>query len=245
MKLAGIILAAGKGKRFKLKDINKVVLPIGGRPMILYAVELLEKLNIKPIIIVVGFASDSVKNAVRDYSVFFVEQKEQLGPGNALICGASVLLSSAKNVLVINGDDAFLYEMQLIKKLIKRHLTNKAVCTFLAIEVNNPFGLGRVVRSKNGEVIKIVEEKDATNVEREICEVNPGCYVFDIKFLRKYLPKLKKSPVTSEYYLTDLVELAVKGKEKVETLQVGRIPWRGINTEEELKEAERLLLNLH
>jgi bifunctional UDP-N-acetylglucosamine pyrophosphorylase / glucosamine-1-phosphate N-acetyltransferase len=103
--------------------------------------------------------------------------------------------------------------------------------------------LGRVVRDASGNVTAIVEEKDATEEQRAINEINAACYFFSTKFLKKYLKKIKKSPVTGEYYIVSLIEMAAKNKETIETMQVD-LPWRGVNTQEELKEAEQLFAQL-
>ncbi len=94
------------------------------------------------------------------------------------------------------------------------------------------------------KVIAIVEEKDATKKIRKIKEINPACYMFKTEFLRKYLKDVPKSLITGEYYLTSLIDIAIKHDESIETLNVGKMPWRGVNTKEELQEAEKMYLNL-
>lgn len=248
MKLAGIILAAGKGKRFKLKkylpagrQVNKVVLPIAGRPMILYAVELLEKLGINPIIVVVGFAKESVKKVLKHESVVFVLQKKPLGTGDAVSCGLKALPKNLEQVVVLNGDDALFLSPEIVEKLVGMHTEKNVALTLLTIELSDARGIGRVVRDKTGNVIAIIEEKDATTKQRAIREVNGLGYVFSTAFLKKYLPKLSRSKITGEYYLTSLVAIASENGEKIADFRAGKIPWRGINTEEELKEAELLI----
>lgn len=240
-KIAGIILAAGKGKRIKSKDVNKVVLSLGGRPMILYALKLLESLKISPIIVVVGFAKKSVIDVLEN-RVLYVEQKKRLGTAHAVGCAIKYLPEGIKDVLILYGDDSAFYKKETIKSLMERHRKKDSSFTFLTLELDNPTGLGRVIRDDVGKVTAIVEEKDASLEQKLIKEVNPACYVFKVKFLRKYLKKIKKSRKTGEYYLTKLVDLAIENKEKIETLNGGKISWRGINTIEELNEAQRLFL---
>lgn len=237
--IAAIVLAAGKGKRMKSKAFNKVVLNLGKKPMILYAIELLEAVQIKPIIVVVGFAKDSVMSVLGN-RVIFAEQEKRLGTAHATWCGLKKLNSKISDVLVLNGDDSAFYTENLIEKLTKTHLASGVALTFLTIVLDDPLGLGRIIRDKNGKVLAIVEEKDATEEEKKIKEINPACYLFKRSFLTKYLKKVKKSKVTGEYYLVDLIGLAVSHKEKVEAVKMKEIPWRGVNTEEELKEARRL-----
>ena len=238
--VGAIILAAGKGKRMKSKKINKVVIPLGNKPMILHTISLVKSLQIKTIIAVVGFAKESVMK-ILDHSVIFAEQKNRLGTAHAVLCALEKLPKNIKVVLVLNGDDSAFYKRDVIAKLINVHIKNRSSLSFLTINVNNPSGLGRVVRSETGEVLGIVEDKDASENQRKIKEIN-SCYVFDISFLKRYLKKVKKSPVTGEYYLTKLIDLAIANGERVETVKSGKIPWRGINTIEELRQAEEMFL---
>ena len=241
---AAIILAAGKGKRMNSKTVNKVALPLGNKPMILHTCDILEKLGIKPIIIVVGFAKDSVMHLFRGTNVVFAEQKKRLGTAHAVSCALKKLPKEVLNVLVLHGDDSALYKADTIRQLIEKHLSINAAFTLLTIEMENPKGLARVIRGKKGKILAIVEEKDATEDIRKIKEINPACYVFKVEFLNKYLPKIQKSPVTGEYYLTSLIDVGIKNGEKIETLQAGSFAWRGVNTKEELSEAEKLFLNI-
>ena len=240
-KIAAIILAGGKGKRMKSKDINKVVVPLGDKQMILHTVGRLKELLIGPIIVVVGFAKESVIKAL-DGEVVFAEQSKRLGTSHAVMCAIKRVPKDINTVLVLNGDDSAFYTKGIIKKLIDTHLKENAALSFLTIMVDNPIGLGRVMRDNNGKVIGIVEEKDATAKQRKITEINPACYIFEMSFLKKYLKQVKKSEVTGEYYLTSLIDIAIKNNEKLETVKGGKITWRGINTPEDLKEAERLFL---
>ncbi|OGH47330.1 MAG: hypothetical protein A3A51_00980 [Candidatus Levybacteria bacterium RIFCSPLOWO2_01_FULL_39_10] len=238
-KTGAIILAAGKGKRMKSKISNKVTMKLGDKPMVMHAVELLEGMKVIPIVIVVGFAKDSVKNLF-DGSVVFAEQKKRLGTAHAAHQGVKVLSPSTENVYVLNGDDSAFYTKDILEKLYKTHEANRNAVTILTLKVADPGGLGRIIRGKNGEISAIVEEKDATDAQRKISEINPGCYLFSVAFLKKYLPKVKKSSVTKEYYLVSLIDLAVKNGEKVDAILCGNIIWRGVNTKDELETAEKL-----
>lgn len=237
--IAAIILAAGKGKRMNTKEINKVVFPLGKKQMILHTVDRLTGLFMSPIIVVVGYAKESVMK-ILDGKVVFANQSKRLGTAHAVMCALKKLPSNISTVLVLNGDDSAFYTEGIIKKLMETHVEKKATLSFLTITVDNPVGLGRVIRNDNGRVIGIVEEKDATDEQRKITEINPACYIFKVSFLKKYLGKVKKSEVTNEYYLTSLIDIAIKNKNKLEVVKGGKMLWRGINTPEELKEAERL-----
>ena len=239
--LGAIILAAGKGKRMNSKTVNKVALNLADKPMILHTVHLLKKIQIKFLIVVVGFAKQSVMNLL-DGGIIYAEQKKRLGTAHAVACALKKIPMEIKDVLVLNGDDSAFYDEKTIKNLVRVHFNSNASLTLLTIKKQDPFGLGRIIRNKNGKVKSIIEEKDATLIQRIINEINPGCYVFKIAFLQKYLKQVKKSNVTGEYYLTSLLDIGIKHEEKIETLRINLFPWRGVNTKDELLEAEHLFL---
>ena len=239
--ISAIILAAGKGKRMNSKKINKVVNTLGNKQMILHTIDLLDKLNIAQKIVVVGFAKKSVIDILKG-GVIFAEQKKQLGTADAVFCALKYLSKDAKDVLILNGDDSAFYKEETIKNLFKKHNEKKSSLTFLTIKQDNPAGIGRIVRNSSGKVVEIIEEKDESLEKKSINEVNPACYVFEVSFLKKYLSKIKKSNITNEYYLTGLIDLAIKNNEKIETVMEKNLVWRGINTEDELREANRLFL---
>lgn len=236
--LGAIVLAAGRGSRIKAKNINKVAMSLAGKPIIRHAIELLRKIKIKTVVVVVGYAKASVINALGQ-EVIFAEQTKRLGTAHAVRCGLKKLPGEIKNVLVINGDDSAFYAGKIIQDLIEKHFNSKAALTFLTVEKNNPESFGRVIRNENGKLVAIIEEKNATSAQRKIGEINAGCYIYKTSFLRKYLPKVKKNSVSKEYYLTDLIELGLRSGEKIVDMRAGEMAWWGINTKEELEEAER------
>jgi len=238
--LGAIILAAGKGKRMKSKTANKVTLKIADKPIILHAVHLLKNLSLQTIIVVVGFAKTSVEKALSGEQVLYTEQKKRLGTAHAVMCAMKKLPENITDVLIIQGDDSAFYTRETMEKLVDKHLSSDSSITFLTIELDIPIGLGRVVRDTKDTVISIIEEKDGSEEVRNIKEINPACYVFTVKFLKEYLKKIEKSPVTKEYYLTSLIDMAIKNKQKIETVRGGKIPWRGVNTPDELSQANRL-----
>lgn len=242
-KIAAIILAAGMGERMKSEKTNKVVAILGNKPMILHTVGRLNELSVSPIIVVVGFAKESVIKVLGN-RVVFAEQLKRLGTADAVSSALEKLPENIQRVLVLGGDDSAFYTKETIENLIENHQKENAALSFLTITVDNPVGLGRVIRNNNGKVAGIMEEKDATNSQREIKEINPGCYIFEVNFLRQYLKKIKKSPVSNEYYLTSLIDIAIKNKEKLVDVPGGKILWRGINTPEELREAQRLFIKV-
>lgn len=236
-----VILAAGKGKRMKAKRKNKVAYEISGVPMISRTIAILKQVGVKNIVVVVGFAKESVVKLLNS-SIKTVEQKRRLGTGHAVKQALEAIPRNAKHVLILNGDDSFLFSPELFKKLMDDHSQNNSAVTFLTINLKDPKGLGRIIRDKNGKVIKIVEEKDATEREKKIKEINAACYLFSYQFLKKYIPQLKKSHVTGEYYIVSLIDLAARNNMKIDTLRMDNLKWRGVNTPEELHEAQKMIL---
>lgn len=238
-ELWAIVLAAGKGTRMKSRDRNKVVLEIAGVPMLKRTIANIKGAGINNIMIVVGFAKESVTKLL-DPDIHIAHQRKRLGTGHAVKVGLDNI-PNAQDVLVLYGDDSYMYNAEIIKSLYTAHTLSHATLSFLTLKVGNPTGLGRIVRDKQNRVIGIVEEKDATDAQKMITEINPACYIFSFDFLKKNIARIPKSPVTNEYYLTSLIEMAVEQKVKIETVTVSNLKWRGVNTPEELKEAEQII----
>lgn len=240
-ELGAIILAAGRGKRMNAnKGMNKVTFQLANKPLVKHSIDLLEHMQFKTLVVVVGFAKESVKEVLKDdLHIVFAEQTKRLGTAHAVATGFKKIPDDITDVLVINGDDSAFYTQEVISQLAAKHIDEGAAVTFLTVKLSNPFGLGRVVRDTSGKVTSIVEEKDATDEQRMIREINAACYIFSAAFLKKYLKRIEKSRVTGEYYIVSLIEIAAKHSETIETIQV-QIPWRGVNTPEELQEAEQL-----
>lgn len=235
-----IILAAGKGKRMKAKEKNKVTYKVKGVPMITRTVNLVKEAGIHNILIVVGFAKESVISLFNNH-IKFVEQKKRLGTGHAVKTALKEIPKTAKDVMVLYGDDSFLYSPKIFREIYNVHKRDNSKVTILTVKIDNPTGLGRVIRNNEGKVVGIIEEKDADEEQKKIKEINTACYVFNSIFLRRYIKQIPKSKITGEYYLPSLVELAVKNKEKIDALKLDNFKWRGVNTPNELNEAEKML----
>lgn len=236
-----VVLAAGKGTRMKAKNKNKVAYDLNGIPMVTRTLNVLREAGIKNVVVVVGHAKESVLKLL-DKNVKAVEQKKRLGTGHAVMCAMEAIPKTCEHLVVLNGDDSFLFSGELVKQLFKKHTESNSELTFLTIEMENPTGLGRVVRDDQGKVLGIVEEKDATIKQKEIKEINAACYLFSYDFVEKYIKKIPKSKISKEYYIVSLVEIAVKASKRVEALMINKLKWRGVNTPEELKEAELLVV---
>ena len=236
---AAIILAAGKGTRIKAKNKNKVAFHLNGKSMISYTVDHLLDAGISRIFAVVGFQSDSVKKELGD-RVEYVEQNEQLGTGHAVKTALPYLPEDTETVLSVYGDDSAFYPPSLYQEMVTKRQALGCDLLFLTVHKDNPFGLGRIVRDGSGRVVRIVEEKNASGTEKKIQEINTGFYCFSKDFLFEYIDSIEKNPVSGEYYLTDMVEIALKNGKKVEAFFVPDSSiWHGVNTREDLASAKK------
>lgn len=235
---AAIILAAGRGSRMKAKTKNKVAFKIGGKPMIGHTVEHLREAGINQIIAVVGFQAESVRSALGD-SVTYATQVNQQGTGDAIKTALPLLDPNIKTILTVYGDDSAFYPPELFVEMIAKKESLDCDILFLTIHKDDPTGLGRIARDESGKVIRIIEEKSATDEEKKIQEINTGFYCFDREFLVKYIDQIPKDPISGEYYLTDMVEIAIKNNKKVEALFIkdGSI-WQGINNRSDFAKAK-------
>ena len=239
---AALVLAAGKGTRLASGAPSpkpKVLYELAGKPMVLYTLDILKKIGLEEIVIVVGHkASDVVKIAGKSFK--FAVQEKRLGTGHAVKIGLERVSADRTQVIVLNGDDSAFYKVGTIKKVIDKHIGKGNTITFVSLEPADPKGLGRVVR-KSGKVVGIVEEKAATAQQRKIKEVNDGVYIFRRDWLEDNLPKIKKSAV-GEYYLVDLVSLAVLQEQKVDAFKLSdSSEWLGVNTPKELAAADKYM----
>src|SRR3990172_1957369 len=169
--IAAIILAAGKGTRLAggaPSPRAKVLYEIGGKPLILHTLKLLKKVGIEEIILVVGHKAEEVKT-VASKAYKFAFQDKRLGTGHAAKLGLAQVSSKAETVMVLNGDDSAFYKEETLKKVVEKHFSEANTITFITLEPIDPTGLGRIIR-ENGQVVEIVEEKDATRQQKKIKE---------------------------------------------------------------------------
>ncbi len=235
--VAAIILAAGRGTRMNAKRKNKVTFKVGGAPMVTHTVQHLRAAGVSQIITVVGYLAQSVREALGD-QVEYAVQAEQLGTGDALKAGLPHLKSHIKTVLAMYGDDSAFYPPTLFQDMVAKKDQLGCDLLFLTIHKNNPVGLGRIVRNEAGSIARIVEEKVASESEKKIQEINTGFYCFDKNFLLSHIDKVQKNPVSGEYYLTDLVEIALAAGKKVEAYFVADDSiWQGVNNRSDFARA--------
>ncbi len=202
-----VILAAGAGTRMK-SDKPKVLHEVCGRPMVSHVISQAEKAGAENIIAVVGHGAEQVKENLADTGVIFALQAEQLGTGHAVMQAADDIPEEG-DVFVLCGDTPLITADTLIR-FAEYHSGSGSAVTVLTAVFDDPFGYGRIIRGADGSLIKIVEQKDASEEERAVKEVNAGMYCFKASFLKENLGKLSNQNAQNEYYITDLIGMAVE-----------------------------------
>lgn len=207
-----VILAAGKGTRMK-SDLPKVLHKVAGISMLEHVFRSVSAIDPEKTVTVIGHKAELVEQVLAGQTEF-VRQTEQLGTGHAVMMAEPVLENLTGQTLVIAGDTP-LITGESLKNLIDFHINHKNVATILTAEAANPFGYGRIVRNQHGEVIKIVEQKDASDFEQQIKEINTGTYVFDNARLFEALKNINTNNAQGEYYITDVIGIFRENGEKV------------------------------
>lgn len=232
------IMAAGKGTRLKSRH-PKVLHEVGGKPLLAHVIAAAQKIiPAEDIYVIVGHEADKVREAVRATGVQFVLQEPQRGTGHAIMC-AIPSLEKYDQVIVLSGD-APLISAETIRNLRDFHQKKRPAMTILSARLENPFGYGRIIRDKNGDVREVVEEKSCTPAQKKIREINSGFYVFSTKLLVENLKRLDTNNPHGEYYLTDMAAALRKAKQRVGAVET-RNPSEilGSNTRAELVELDR------
>ena len=242
--LAVIILAAGKGSRMQT-SLAKVLLPVAGRPLLHYVLDLSSRLNPARTIVVVGHQADQVRKAFADREVEFVVQREQLGTGHAAQQAKLKLENFEGQVLVLCGDMPLIRPKTLLQ-VVEGHRRSGVKCTVLTLKNSGCHDFGRIIRDGNGSILKIVELKDASESEKKVDEFNSGVYCFDNGLFFKALAHVGPDNVQKEYYLTDTIEYLVRNGYPVQAIQTKDAnEILGINSPDDLNQAERLLVDHH
>ena len=197
-------MAAGKGTRMKSKN-SKLVQKIYGKEIVKRAVENAEKAGVKDIVAVVGYKKEEVMKVLGD-NIKYAFQDEMLGTGHAVMQAKEYLKGKKGKVLVLNGDVP-LIRPETLNKLIEKSIENKEYATLLTAIYDDPTGYGRIVRDEGGNIEGIVEEKDTTEEQKKITEINAGIYCFDIEALLEALEKITPNNKQGEYYITDVIQI--------------------------------------
>ncbi|MGE5509596.1 MAG: bifunctional UDP-N-acetylglucosamine diphosphorylase/glucosamine-1-phosphate N-acetyltransferase GlmU [Chitinophagales bacterium] len=237
MTLHCVVLAAGQGTRMKSRR-PKVLHRVAGRPMLGCVLAAVERLGIARPLVVVGFGADEVKREIGP-SVEYVLQAEQRGTGHAVMQARPLLERLQGDLLVVYGDTPLL-RTETLAQLARFHQEEGAQATVLTAILPDPTGYGRIIRkAETGEVLRIVEEKDATPVEKAFREINTGIYCFDLPMLLAVLDRLQPNNAQGEYYLTDAIALIREAGGKVAALAAAEpVEVQGVNSREQLAGVE-------
>lgn len=240
--LAIVVMAAGQGKRMQDPAKPKVLYEIAGLPLIGHVLRLCASLRAQVTVCIIGYGREQVSAYVAASfpDVKFAVQAEQLGTGHAIMQAEQQLAGFEGDVLILSGDVPLLSKAT-VAELLAQHRERRAIATVLAVTMQNPTGYGRIVRNDVGDLDRIVEEKDATDEERQIREINSGIYVFDARALRDVLPRIGRKNAQGEYYLTDAFQL-LKEEYGAGSLAVmvtnDPVEVSGINTKQQLEALE-------
>lgn len=241
MDIAAIVLAAGYGTRMK-SQLPKVLHPVGGRPMIEWAVGAAESVSTLPPTVVVGHGREQIETLLAD-RVNFVLQEELLGTGHATQQAQPLLKRQSDAILVMYGDTPLLRTVTL-QRLIDLFKENREqgslAMSMLTVQRDDPQGFGRIARDEQGEILAIVEEVDCTPEQRMITELNPGIYCFDAEWLWSRIADIPLS-AKGEYYLTDMVALAVADGRRIVTTPAPMDEVNGVNTRVQLAQLGSVL----
>ncbi|MBI9042984.1 MAG: bifunctional UDP-N-acetylglucosamine diphosphorylase/glucosamine-1-phosphate N-acetyltransferase GlmU [Anaerolineaceae bacterium] len=236
MKTKAVILAAGQGTRMR-SSLPKVLHKVAGKPFVRFAVEAVNFTGETPVV-VIGHGGQAVREELGE-EVQFAVQSEQLGTAHAVQMAEEILIGQSDLVLITSADMP-LMRSETLQAMVAAQEKNSGPITMLTVVSDNPRGFGRIIRGDDGDVLAIVEEAQATEAQLSIKELNVGAYCIRADWLWRALTKIKLSP-KGEYYVTDLVEIAVSDEQKVQAMIVeDQAEVIGINTRVHLSEAEAL-----
>lgn len=234
-----VILAAGMGTRMKSK-MPKVLHKVCGKPLSKWVIDASKAAGADKVCAVVGHKAETVKEVLGDVCEFAL-QAEQKGTGHAVMQAIDVIKNSKGEVVILNGDTP-LITAETINKAIEYHKNNGNQATVITAILDDATGYGRIVRDNDGSVLKIVEQKDASEEEKKINEVNSGMYVFDAQSLVYALDKITPNNAQGEYYLTDTLEILLSAGKKIGGYAISdNDEIRGINDRGQLNEAEKIM----
>lgn len=238
--LSTIILAAGKGTRMQT-DQAKVLHLLCGEPLLACSLKLAEAIHSEKIVVIVGHQAELVRQTFPSPEFIFVEQRPQLGTGHAVLQARDQFSDYAGMILILCGDVPCL-KIATVKSLIDLHCRQQAVVTVMTTMLNDPGTYGRVITGQDGDVLRIVEARDATDQEKKVREINTGIYCADSRFLFEAVAQIKNNNSQKEYYLTDIIEIAYKTGCRVRSfIAVDPFEVMGVNTPEDLEKAHDYL----
>ncbi len=237
--LTAVILAAGKGTRMKSK-LPKVLHKVGGHPMLEHVMDAAEAAGCRDNVVVIGHGAELVRELVVDRARIAL-QAEQLGTGHAVLQAADTLKDFTGTVMILCGDTPLL-EADELQKFYAEHVKSGAAATVMSALMDDPFGYGRILRDANGDVAGIVEQKDASEEQKQIKEINTGNYCVEAPLLFEVLRTLGNNNAQGEYYLTDvLAKLRAMGKKVGGVITADSEMIMGVNSRRQLAEAESVM----
>ena len=243
MSKCAVILAGGEGKRMKMSK-PKPLAEVLGEPMLKWVVNSVRRAGIDNICIVKGFGKEYIEEFVEtlDFSVETVFQAERLGTGHAVMQAKEFLKKSGGSVVILGGDAPFM-DSETIKDSYEYHAEQNNSATVISANVDDPTGYGRIVRDENGDVVNIVEQKDADKKTAAINEVSSGGFWFDTEKLLSVLDEIKSDNNANEYYLPDALKLLLKKNEKIGAFTASSSDTvLGANDPSQLKELEQIAI---
>lgn len=241
-----IILAAGKGSRMN-SDLPKVLHPLKGRPMIHYVLDAARDAGIEQFVVVIGHGREKVKAQVSKWqqdnssvSIRFAVQEQQNGTGHAVQVAKQYLPQTDANIVVLLGDVPLVKPETLLSALSD---LSQSAALVVSMQLKNPTGYGRIIRSSQGELLQIVEEKDANPKQKKVSEVNTGLFVFQAEKLWQYLDLLNTQNAQNELYLTDIMQILRENQEEVVADLFGEPEqFEGVNSLDQLLRLENFLI---
>ncbi|MFZ1731835.1 MAG: sugar phosphate nucleotidyltransferase [Bacteroidota bacterium] len=242
--LAAVIMAAGQGKRMKNPDKAKVMHELAGLPLVGHVIRLAHALECERVVVVVGHQRESVIEFLQahDASVEFAVQSQQLGTAHAVQMTEEALRGFEGDVVILSGD-APMTRVETLSAALLQHREREAAVTVLTALLPDPTGYGRVIRDDRGEVLKIVEHKDATEAERSVCEINSGIYIFDRRLLFDAMKNVGNDNAQGEYYLPDVIGIFQReARVMIPFVVEDADEIRGVNTLEQLQEMEQVYI---
>ena len=237
MGLYSIILAAGEGKRMK-SNIAKPLQQAAGKALVEWVLDTAEETGSDENIVVIGHKAEDVKAYLGDRAKY-AYQYEQLGTGHAVMQGIESIKDVDGTVMVLYGDSP-LIEAETLKRVREDHSKKMRAATVITAIADEPYGYGRIVR-ENGEIVRIVEQKDASEDEQKITEGNSGMYFFDIQKLKESLSKITNDNSQGEYYITDVIEIMLSEGEKVGAYVTDLEQTMGVNDKLQLSQVGKIL----
>lgn len=237
--IKALILAAGKGTRME-SDLPKVIHRIDGECLADYVIDAARGAGADEVCLVVGYQAERVKQAIAHKDVRYVLQEQQLGTGHAVKCAADFLGQDGETMILFG--DTPLITADTLRHLVAHHRENHNAVTVLSAMVEDASGYGRILRDGQGHFVKSVEDKDATEAERQIREINSGMYIFHTASLQEALGQLRNDNAQGEYYLPDALEILKSEGKRVDAYRLEDAEdVTGVNTQQQLLEAAEVI----